>query len=55
MGTQEMTRYGMREDDFRDLAGLVARVLAAPPAEAGRLAGEVRDLRARFTEMRYCL
>ncbi len=56
MGTQEMTRYGMREDDFRELATLVARILESSGAkDAAGFADEVRALRARFTEMRYCL
>ena len=53
MGSQEMTRYGMREDDFRELAGLLARIIhhdAAPGAHAQ----EVRAFRSRFATMGYC-
>jgi aminomethyltransferase len=55
MGTQEMTRYGMKEDEFRELAALMAEICAegaAKPAHAWREA--VTALRGRFTEMRYC-
>ncbi len=51
MGVQEMTRFGMREGDFEELAGLVADVV---------LRGEdVREravaLRQRFLDMKFCL
>ena len=54
-GTQEMTRYGMKEADFRELAGLIAEIIrdgAARPA--GHWKDTVKDLRARFTDMQYC-
>jgi aminomethyltransferase len=56
MGTQEMTRYGMRPDDFATLASLIARILdtGATPG-AAHLKQQVRELRARFTRMRFCL
>jgi len=49
-GVQEMTRFGMDEADFADLAKLVARAL-----KGEKIAGEVREFRSRFTTMRYCL
>jgi glycine/serine hydroxymethyltransferase len=55
MGTQEMTRYGMKEDDFRELAVLIAEICAdgsGGPADSWREA--VKALRGRFTEMWYC-
>ncbi|MDJ0947141.1 MAG: hypothetical protein QNJ30_27120, partial [Kiloniellales bacterium] len=55
MGTQEMTRYGMKEADFRDLAALLAEAIGAPagkPKEHWREA--VIAFRARFLEMEYC-
>jgi glycine/serine hydroxymethyltransferase len=55
MGTQEMTRYGMTEDDFRELAALVAEIIGAPedaPEDAQR--DRIAAFRARFTELRYC-
>jgi len=56
MGAQEMTRHGMMEDDFRELAGLIGDILRDG---AGRPDGFRRDVvvafRRRFTTMRYCL
>ena len=56
MGTPEMTRYGMQEADFVELAALLARILraeASPPDAQWREA--VAALRSRFTDMGYCL
>ncbi len=56
MGTPEMTRYGMREADFAELAGLLAEILRGDASEAhGRWREAVSALRGRFTHMRYCL
>ena len=56
LGTQEMTRFGMNETDFRELAGLVAGiVLEESPAIPGRWRDEVVRFRQRFTRMRYHL
>ena len=55
MGTQEMTRHGMKEDDFRALAALLAEAIGdegAKPEDHWKSA--VADFRSRFTEMRYC-
>lgn len=49
-GVQEMTRFGMEEEDFSDLAPLVARAL-----RGGEIAAEVGEFRSRFATMRYCL
>ena len=51
MGVQEMTRFGMGEKDFGELAGLMADVIlrARPVRE------EVAKFRSRFLEMKYCL
>jgi aminomethyltransferase len=55
MGAQEMTRYGMREDDFRALARLLAKIVRDDDAgTGGRFAAEVREFRSRFTTMGYC-
>ncbi len=50
LGTQEMTRYGMLENDFARLAELMAAILISgkPRAE------DVSASRSKFTEMRYC-
>jgi aminomethyltransferase len=51
MGVQEMTRFGMKEDDFGELADYVCQVVLR-----GRsLVKEVAEYRKRFTEMKYCL
>jgi glycine/serine hydroxymethyltransferase len=56
MGTPEMTRYGMRESDFAELAGLLAEILRGDASAAdGRWREAVTALRGRFTHMRYCL
>ncbi|MFA6107397.1 MAG: glycine cleavage system protein T [Candidatus Latescibacterota bacterium] len=51
MGTQEMTRFGMREADFGELAGLMAEVILRQRP----IGPEVTALRSRFTRMRYTL
>jgi aminomethyltransferase len=50
-GVQEMTRFGMEEKDFEELAGIMKDLIVSrrPAKEA------VTRLRSRFTEMRYCL
>jgi len=56
MGTPEMTRYGMQEADFTELAGLLAEILRSDGSGAeDRWKDAVASLRARFTEMKYCL
>lgn len=55
MGTQEMTRYGMKEDDFQKLAALMAEICAEGGAQrANAWRDAVMALRGRFTQMRYC-
>jgi aminomethyltransferase len=51
MGVQEMTRFGMKEDDFAELADSIGRVVL----DGCSLSVEVSQFRKRFTEMRYCL
>jgi glycine/serine hydroxymethyltransferase len=56
MGTPEMTRYGMVEADFTELASLLAQILrAAPGGVDDRWREAVAELRSRFTDMHYCL
>jgi len=51
MGVQEMTRLGMKEKDFRELAGIMADIiLHNRPAK-----DEVIRLRSKFLQMQYCL
>ena len=51
MGVQEMTRFGMKEEDFDELADYISQVIL----HGRSLAGEVSQFRKRFTEMKYCL
>jgi glycine/serine hydroxymethyltransferase len=51
MGVQEMTRFGMREADFANLARLMADVLLCRK----NVAKEVSEYRSRFQSMQYCL
>ncbi len=56
MGTQEMTRYGMKADDFRALAALIAEIVRKGEDERDDFRREaVTSFRAGFTEMHYCL
>ncbi|WP_431933041.1 serine hydroxymethyltransferase [Nonomuraea jabiensis] len=52
LGTPEITRIGMDEDDMPTLAGFIARALAPATATAS-LAGEVTAWRAPFTTVRF--
>jgi aminomethyltransferase len=51
MGVQEMTRFGMKEDDFAQLAEYMSQVIVKDRS----LAKEISQFRKRFIEMRYCL
>jgi len=51
MGVQEMTRFGMKEDDFAQLAEYMSQVIVK-----GRpMAKEISQFRKKFIEMKYCL
>ena len=55
MGTAEMTRYGMREQDFEAAAELIANILTdGNDKSAGHWRGQVIEMRTRFSQMRYC-
>jgi len=50
-GVQEMTRFGMKEKDFAELAGIMAdAILRKRPVK-----DEVTRFRSRFLQMQYCL
>ncbi len=49
-GVAEMTRFGMEEEDFRELAALIKEVIV----DGADVAEKVRAMRGRFTELRYC-
>ncbi len=51
MGVQEMTRFGMREEDFVRLAEVIGQVILKDRP----MAKEVSQFRKKFTEMKYCL
>ena len=47
-----MTRFGMREDEMREIARLMRRV-AIDGEDPGKVAGAVRELRSGFLEVKY--
>jgi glycine cleavage system T protein (aminomethyltransferase) len=51
MGVQEMTRFGMKKDDFGELADYISQVIL----HGRSVAPEVAQYRKRFREMKYCL
>jgi aminomethyltransferase len=51
MGVQEMTRFGMKEEDFAQLADYTSQVILHDRS----VAKEISQFRKKFTEMRYCL
>jgi aminomethyltransferase len=51
MGVQEMTRFGMKERNFQDLAGYLAESILKDRA----VGEEVARFRFKFTQMQYCL
>ena len=51
MGIQEMTRFGMREKDFDELAGYIADVII----KNLKVKEEVRKYRQKFLQMKFCL
>jgi glycine cleavage system T protein len=51
MGVQEMTRFGMKEEDFGELAEYMSQVILKDRP----MAKEISQFRKKFTEMKYCL
>jgi glycine/serine hydroxymethyltransferase len=51
MGVQEMTRFGMKEQDFDTLARFMADIILKNKTNAK----EIAEFRERFTVMEYCL
>jgi glycine/serine hydroxymethyltransferase len=51
MGVQEMTRFGMKEKDFQELAQFVADVIIKDIA----VKDKIKNMRGRFLDMQYCL
>ncbi len=55
-GTQEMTRFGMKENDFAELATLVSDIAHNGESKPeGHWKPAVKAFRSRFSEMTYCL
>jgi aminomethyltransferase len=50
LGVSEMTRFGMEEDDFAELAGMIRSVAL----DGKNLREEVKSFRKRFLDLRYC-
>jgi glycine cleavage system T protein (aminomethyltransferase) len=50
MGVSEMTRFGMKEADFKDLASLIADVVK----NGSVVKDKVKSFRENFLEMKYC-
>ncbi|MCD4825013.1 MAG: glycine cleavage system aminomethyltransferase GcvT [Phycisphaerae bacterium] len=50
MGVSEMTRFGMGQDDFKTLAGLIHDVIA----DNADVTDKVKSLRSNFTELQFC-
>ncbi|MFQ5567625.1 MAG: hypothetical protein ACE5EU_14830, partial [Paracoccaceae bacterium] len=56
MGTQEMTRHGMKQADFEEFAGLLGEIVhAGDDKPGGHFKDAVKVFRGRFREMLYCL
>ncbi len=51
MGVQEMTRFGMKEEDFGQLAEYMGDVIL----NGRTVVKEIVQFRKKFTEMKYCL
>ena len=51
MGVQEMTRFGMTEKDFDELAGLIADIIIKDM----KAKEDVKKFRENFLEMKFCL
>lgn len=51
MGVQEMTRFGLRESDFGEVAEFIAGVIIRDRDVSQSVAG----FREKFTRMQYCL
>jgi aminomethyltransferase len=51
IGVQEMTRFGMKKDDFAQLAEYMGEVVLHDRP----MAKKISQFRKKFTEMKYCL
>jgi glycine hydroxymethyltransferase len=53
LGVQEMTRFGMKEDNMKDIARFIARVLIEKE-DPKKVAAEVAEYRREFVTVKYC-
>ncbi|MET1128946.1 MAG: serine hydroxymethyltransferase [Thermoproteota archaeon] len=53
LGVQEMTRFGMKEDNMKDIARFIARVLIKKE-DSKKVAAEVAEYRREFMTVKYC-
>ncbi|ABM81084.1 serine hydroxymethyltransferase [Hyperthermus butylicus] len=53
LGVQEMTRYGMKEDNMKDIARFMRRVLI-DGEDPEKVAREVKEYRKEYLEVKYC-
>ena len=55
MGSQEMTRYGMKEKDFEELARLLVEIIGdGADKPEGFWRDSVKAFRGKFIDMKYC-
>jgi len=50
LGVSEMTRFGMKQDDFQELAALMADLMK----NDSNIKDKVKSFRSRFLDMQYC-
>ncbi|MFW5914154.1 MAG: serine hydroxymethyltransferase [Thermoplasmatota archaeon] len=53
LGTQELTRVGMREGEMKEVASLIHRVVSKKE-DPRSVREDVRELKREFTQVRYC-
>ncbi|MEA2098457.1 MAG: serine hydroxymethyltransferase [Patescibacteria group bacterium] len=54
LGVQEMTRYGMKEEEMRKIAELIKEIIL-DQKDIGAVGNEVIEFRENFQEINYCL
>jgi glycine hydroxymethyltransferase len=53
LGSQEMTRLGMKESEMKEVAELIARVVKKKESPAS-VKESVKELKKNFTTVQYC-
>ena len=54
LGSQELTRVGMRESEMKEVASLIWKVVSKK-VKIERVKSEVKEFKRGFTKIRYCL